>query len=497
MAVRAAESGASGSGNLAVGKTVYEQHCAACHGQNGDGNGPATVWLFPKPRNFNTGLFKIKSTPGVALPTDDDLLETITRGMAGSSMPSFTYLTEAERRNVVQYVKALATYTNGEGKRVNHFEEAAKNDLLAQPVRFPPEPPVTLAALTQGKEVYVKFQCAACHGETGAGDGPNAPTLKDNWGFPALPRDFNSGAFRGGPTGRDLYLRIHNGMPGTPMPPFGKEAMTPEERWALVLYIQSLRQKDAEISDMLPPPDGHIHVQRVKKLPVDPLDAEWERWDPARVPVNPLWPEPNTIFALSVRAVHDGKRVAIQMQWRDPVRNGAPVRVQDFQDAVALQFSLNGSTPFLGMGDARNPVNIWMWRAGWQQELDGPRPDVNTRYVSIHVDTYFKTSYQTAQAAGNPLAQPRKSAVEDANARGFGTLTPQPASEQNVQGRGVWHDGFWNVLVYRDIKSSNEGDVKFQLNKPVPVAFAIWDGAQQDRNGRKEISNWYQLVLDP
>ena len=113
---------------LQAGKAVYEQHCAACHGVKGDGSGPASVWLFPRPRNFSAGLFKIKSTPGTALPTDEDLLSTVTRGMPGSSMPSFTYLTEGERRSAVQYVKYLTAYTDASGKRVNRFEEARKSN---------------------------------------------------------------------------------------------------------------------------------------------------------------------------------------------------------------------------------------------------------------------------------------------------------------------------------------------------------------------------------
>src|SRR5512135_149716 len=64
-----------------AGKVVYLQHCVSCHGPNGDGSGTASVWLFPRPRNFNAGLFKIKSTPGTALPTDDDLFNTVTRGL--------------------------------------------------------------------------------------------------------------------------------------------------------------------------------------------------------------------------------------------------------------------------------------------------------------------------------------------------------------------------------------------------------------------------------
>src|SRR5215471_21181242 len=102
---------------IQAGRAVYLQHCAACHGVNGDGSGPASVWLFPRPRNFNAGMFKIKSTPGTALPTDEDLFNTVTRGMPGSSMPSFTYLGEQERRQAVQYVKSLTAFTDAAGKR--------------------------------------------------------------------------------------------------------------------------------------------------------------------------------------------------------------------------------------------------------------------------------------------------------------------------------------------------------------------------------------------
>lgn len=483
---------------LQAGKAVYDQHCAACHGVNGDGNGPASVWLFPKPRNFSAGLFKIQSTPAGTLPTDEDLFQTITRGMPGSSMPSFTYLSEAERRAVVQYVKHLSAFIDNDGKRINHFEQAAQTGRLGQPVEVPPEPPATLQALTRGKELFLKLQCHTCHGETGAGDGPSAPTLKDNWGVPLPPRDFNSGPFRGGATGRDLYLRINSGLAGTPMPPFGPDVLSGEDRWALVHYIQSLRRRDIAVNDILPPPEGILRAPRVKQLPGGPMDRAWEQWEPARVPLNPLWPERSYIPAVNVRAVHDGKHVAILCQWHDPRVNGAPVRVQDFQDAIALQFSLTGKTPFLGMGDAQNPVNLWQWKAGWQAEVDTHRPDVPDVYSSMYVDIYPQAGplFVTAQAAGNPLAQARKTPVEDANARGFSTLTTQPMDDQNVDGKGVWRDEHWHVVFTRELKSRGRDDVRFVPGEPVPVAFAIWDGENLDRNGRKVISNWYRLVLE-
>jgi len=482
------------------GKQVYENHCAACHGANGDGNGPASVWLFPKPRNFSSGLFKVKSTPADSLPSDADLFHTVTKGMPGSAMPSFVFLSEAERKAAVEYVKGLSGPDDGTGKRASVFEQAKAAGKVAKPIEVPLEPPPTIETVIHGKKLFQDMKCASCHGETGAGDGPSAATLKDNWGYPLRPRDFNIGSFRGGSDGKDLYLRIATGMPGTPMAAFGDEVLTPEQRWALVQYIQSLRRKDVAVNDMLTPEDGTIPVLRVDSLPAGPIDPAWEPIETKRVPLNPLWPTFDHISSVAVRALHDGKRLAVLLQWRDSVENGAPIRVQDFQDAAALQFSLNGTTPFLGMGDSKNPVNIWQWKAGWQQEADGRSEDMVDAYPSMHVDLYpeKRELFITAEAAGNLLSQPKHfSSVEESNARGFGTLKSQPADSQDVVGRGVWRDGHWNVMMVRKLKRSGDDDVVFRMGETVPVAFGIWDGQTRDRNGKKVFSNWYQLALAP
>lgn len=480
-----------------AGKKVYNQQCAACHGPNGDGNGPASAWLYPKPRNFSAGLFKIKSTPGQSLPSDEDLFQSVTRGLAGSSMPGFSYLSEQERRDVVKYVKELTAYTDPAGKRVNRFAAEAAQNAPVQPVPVPPEPAIGVQELTLGREVYQKMQCALCHGETGAGDGPQVPTLKDASGIAVRPRDFNTGLFRGGHTGRDLYLRIHNGLPGTPMVPYGPDVLKPEERWALVHYVQSLRRTDVAVNDLLAPEDNTIHVQWVSKLPVEPMDPYWESLDPVRVPLNPLWPEPNQVYAVAVSAATDGKRLAVLLQWRDPLPQMTAIRVQDFQDAAAVQFSMTTNYGFLGMGDIQNPVNLWNWKAGWQSEAQGQAPDEENIYHSMHVDTYFQADrhFNTARSAGNLISQPHKSPIEDANARGFGSFQSQSVGQQNVLGKGLWNDGFWSVIFIRDLNSRDALDVKFSPGTAVPMALAIWNGEQGDRNGRKMVSNWYQLLL--
>lgn len=495
--------GAAIGAEAPAGKAIYDRHCAACHGVDGDGNGPAAVWLYPKPRNFSAGQYKIQSTPAGSLPSDEDLYRSITRGLGGSSMPGFAYLSESERRALVSYVKQLTATTAPDGRKVLRFEEAAAAGTLAAPITVPAEPPLTFDSITRGRESYLKLQCGTCHGENGAGDGPSAKTLVDAFGIPVPPRDFNTGAFRGGATGPDLFTRIAVGVAGTPMVAYPDSVITPAERWDLVHFIQSLRRKDAEVNDVLTPEEGVIPAVRVTgPLPLEPLDPEWERIDSVRVPLNPLWPEPLPIAAVAVRALHDGRTLAVMLQWRDDTFDGAPIRAEDFQDAAAVQFSVNGTFPFLGMGDSQNPVNIWQWRAGWQQASDGQPQDKENLYPAMHVDVYPDVAqhaqYRTAEAAGNRLAfRTVPSPVEDINARGFGTTVSQPPGSQNVHGKGVWRDDAWTVVFHRTLESPDAGDVRILVERPTPIAFGIWNGAQRDRNGRKGISNWFQLALRP
>src|SRR5262245_58900283 len=95
---------------LERGLALFQQNCAGCHGSFGRGNGAATrEWFVGNyPRNFWYGKYKSRSTPYARMPADGDLFRTLTRGMYGSSMPSFRNLSEADRWSLVQYIKTLA-----------------------------------------------------------------------------------------------------------------------------------------------------------------------------------------------------------------------------------------------------------------------------------------------------------------------------------------------------------------------------------------------------
>ena len=97
--------------------------------------------------------------------------------------------------------------------------------------------------IARGRELYLDAtgaNCSACHGEGGRGDGPSARAFLDHWGYPLVPRDLTSGVYRAGSTRAALYGSIATGINGTPMPSFAG-SIAPEDIWAMVHFIESLR----------------------------------------------------------------------------------------------------------------------------------------------------------------------------------------------------------------------------------------------------------------
>src|SRR3989338_1095235 len=92
---------------LAQGKKLYEIHCAACHGISGNGEGPLSPNLFPKPRDLTTGILKYRTTRG-PVPSDLDILQTMKVGIPGTSMPGWDLLSLQDWESVLAYVKTFS-----------------------------------------------------------------------------------------------------------------------------------------------------------------------------------------------------------------------------------------------------------------------------------------------------------------------------------------------------------------------------------------------------
>ncbi len=490
----------------ARGSDLFQVHCAACHGPSGRGDGPAALYLFPKPRDFSLGKFKVRTTGSGQLPTDRDLLATLERGMPGSAMPSFTHLPEGDRRELLAHVKSLAVVEGEEGEKENLFQIRAK----PVPIALGPDLPATPDRIRRGRDVYLSAGCDACHGDGGLGDGPSAVTLKDDWGFPIRPNDFTRGLYKGGSAPRDVYVRFTTGMTGTPMPAF--DNITDEDRWALVHYVKSLEGTGRP--DIARQASGvEIPAPRRPAAPETPGDAAWASLPATEIPLMALWQRSRAPDVVRVRAAHDGARLAVLLEWEDPSVEGWALRHEDYPDAAAVMFSLTDPPGHFTMGERGKPCNIWQWRMDRQVDLT-EREDMETAYPGMVVDDYplaegpkthrpipataaMDVTFLTGTGAGNPVSEiRRKTPVQDLVAVGFGTLEVQPGAQQNVQGQGAWTSGTWRVVFTRALSSREPNDAQLAPGGRATVGFAVWDGAAGDRDGQKSVTFWQSLVLE-
>jgi cytochrome c oxidase cbb3-type subunit 2 len=228
------------TGHAAAAKSAYRRYCVGCHGEIGDGNGENNPWLDPKPRDFTLGVFKCRSTPTGTLPTDEDLFNTIARGLVTSNMPPWNTLTNQERADLVAYVK--------------HFSARFQTEKPGEPIQIPKEPEITADRVKAGQEVFNRVQCWKCHGVEGRGNGPSASTLTDDQSRPILAYNFHDETrFKCGTSDQDLYKIFMTGLDGTPMPSWS-DNIKPDEAWDLVFYLRSLqpmKSKEKEIARQL------------------------------------------------------------------------------------------------------------------------------------------------------------------------------------------------------------------------------------------------------
>jgi high-affinity iron transporter len=87
--------------DLRAAAAVYEVRCAACHGAQGRGDGPAAKGMDPAPSDFHDAArMGSRSVYG--------LYSTITLGVQGTAMPAFATLSEEERWALAFHVAGLA-----------------------------------------------------------------------------------------------------------------------------------------------------------------------------------------------------------------------------------------------------------------------------------------------------------------------------------------------------------------------------------------------------
>lgn len=203
------------------------------------------------------------------------------------------------------------------------------------------------------------------------------------------------------------------------------------------IYLRIQDDPDDLIWDRLP-------LYRTGLLSAPPVHPSVQlRFDPAAEPKH-----------LYFQVARSSERFYIRLRWKDASEDRATT-VDKFRDGVAIQYAIKGPETSYMMGAGQDyPVNIWYWRADYDR-------------------------------------------VENLAAGGFGSTTS--LKEQDVSGASdyiqeeIKQDSEWHVVMSRPLKVKGSHQVNL-MRDSIPIVFALWEGAKNQRDGNKRIThNWITL----
>lgn len=481
-----APNGASAQ-NVERGRVVYDRWCAECHGAEGRGDGPAAAWMLPRPRDFVQARYQIRTTANGELPTDDDLRAILEHGMPGTAMPAWPNLGEAEREDVIAYIKAFSPF----------FEDAPP-----EAMDFSSDPGGGEEALAAGAEVYRELECWKCHGDAGRGDGGSAPTLEDWRELPIRAADLTEPwAFNGGMGAEAIHRRLLTGLDGTPMPAYSdalaSEVVTADELWHLARYVHSLGPAGAPVVDEL------IAARRVEDgLPASPDDEAWNRVEPSYVPLVGQVIEAPRQFAPAVdgawvRAVHDGEELAVLVEWNDPSDSPDPAW-NEWQLRIAATLPADGRPAAADtVPDAVPDRDPEPAPDAAPDAAPDPLPDGLAIQFPPSVPTGMERPYFLMGGTASPVYLwhwDRRAGFAEMRARGLGELESLGSGE--IDGAASWDAGRWTLMVRRPLATGDPASLAFSEGVAIPFGLFAWDGSSAEDATRGSISAWYFLYLE-
>ena len=200
---------------------------------------------------------------------------------------------------------------------------------------------------------------------------------------------------------------------------------------------------------------------------LDPVSSEWDSVAASELILQPtpITAQPSLyvqekwkvqpyglVQQAQVRAAHNGELLYFWLSWADPTNNDGIRDTDQFPDATAVLFPVNGDAPLQSMGSPQAPVNAWYWR-----------PDLEVPF--------------------SVMAQ--------------GTGTTRRTQDSELRAQGLYAESAWRVVIRRGLASDGPGYVSLAPGTSRKVGFAVWQGGNQERGGLKAVSqDWEPLEIE-
>ncbi len=215
-----------------------------------------------------------------------------------------------------------------------------------------------------------------------------------------------------------------------------------------------------------------------------------------------------SISLIELKAFHNGEWIYFLFSWVDNSKDTKVIKHHQYRDGVAILFPMGemsvDSIFSPRMGDIDKPVNIWHWKADWEEDLRGTNSgnQIESQYADAPLEDRQGVILELDKAgggwgSGNILSnKDRGRSVEDLNAAKFGTLTSQ--EHQDVYGHAVWSRERWTAVMARKLSTEDENDTQLYAGQKSYFSLAVWNGSAADRNGQKSVSDrWHPFEIEP
>jgi len=198
-------------------RTIYQETCSVCHGDDGKGAVWGKASLSVPPRDFTTPESRSELTR-------ERMIVSVTNGRPGSPMPGFaTQLSPVQIETIVDYVRArfmnIDASRPGAGEAMTAIDTTSGSPHGPEPIEAGyherPLPNGLEGNFERGRSLYF-VNCIECHGPAGDGNGRRAYFI-----FPK-PRSFLDPSTQRILNKPRLFAGISDGVAGREMPAWSK-----------------------------------------------------------------------------------------------------------------------------------------------------------------------------------------------------------------------------------------------------------------------------------